>query len=382
MGGEWALGVALVMEVWPNASRALARRAGSARSATSATPICGAIALGLNRHRPATCPAGSRRRGLPDELGRRAHREPATGGCSCSSARSRHCSRCSSACSFRSPRSGRREKEAGAASHWSGRDLLGVLIGAAAALRRHRAVGASRTCRSRSASPGRWSGSSWSIVGYLYPARGYLSRSGLSTRERGGRRSGGCSSPPGLSGVPLLGTWAGLMWMYQWVGKLPGGDIAGRPAVHADRPRRSAPRSAASSAAVLGGVLGRRPVYAALCVLSLVTMVGVLPAEHRVRHRLRPLGRAAGHDLGRVLRLAAALPAGTVPAPPCGRPARGSASTSAGSSPRSGNLQMANLLAAFDNDYAQACAVVAGVYVVGLVLIGIAPETKGKPLPD
>ena len=47
-----------------------------------------------------------------------------------------------------------------------------------------------------------------------------------------------------------------------------------------------------------------------------------------------------------------------------------------------GNLQMANLLAAFDNDYAQACAIVAGVYVVGLVLIAVAPETKGKPLPD
>jgi SHS family sialic acid transporter-like MFS transporter len=47
-----------------------------------------------------------------------------------------------------------------------------------------------------------------------------------------------------------------------------------------------------------------------------------------------------------------------------------------------GNLQMANLLAAFNKDYSQACAVVAGVYVVGLVLICFAPETKGKPLPE
>ena len=29
-----------------------------------------------------------------------------------------------------------------------------------------------------------------------------------------------------------------------------------------------------------------------------------------------------------------------------------------------------------------ACAIVAGVYVVGLILIAIAPETKGKPLPE
>ncbi|HVL16311.1 MAG TPA: MFS transporter, partial [Gemmata sp.] len=47
-----------------------------------------------------------------------------------------------------------------------------------------------------------------------------------------------------------------------------------------------------------------------------------------------------------------------------------------------GNLQMSALLAAFDNDYARACAVVAGVYVAGLVLIVFAPETKGKPLPE
>jgi hypothetical protein len=47
-----------------------------------------------------------------------------------------------------------------------------------------------------------------------------------------------------------------------------------------------------------------------------------------------------------------------------------------------GNLQMANLLAAFGGDYAKACALVAGVYCVGLVLIAFAPETKGRPLPE
>ena len=82
-----------------------------------------------------------------------------------------------------------------------------------------------------------------------------------------------------------------------------------------------------------------------------------------------------------VLRLAAAVPAGTVP--------HRRAATGQGFGfnfgriiAAVGKLQMGNLLAAFDNDYARACSVVAGVYVVGLVLIGIAPETKGKPLPD
>jgi hypothetical protein len=47
-----------------------------------------------------------------------------------------------------------------------------------------------------------------------------------------------------------------------------------------------------------------------------------------------------------------------------------------------GNLQMSNLLAFFGGDYAKACAVVAAVYIAGLILIYLAPETKGKPLPD
>jgi cyanate permease len=47
-----------------------------------------------------------------------------------------------------------------------------------------------------------------------------------------------------------------------------------------------------------------------------------------------------------------------------------------------GQLQMPALLGLFDNDYGKACAVVAGVYAVGLVLICFAPETKGMPLPD
>ena len=47
-----------------------------------------------------------------------------------------------------------------------------------------------------------------------------------------------------------------------------------------------------------------------------------------------------------------------------------------------GHLQTGNLLTAFGNDYAKACSVAAGVYVVGLVLIAFAPETKGKPLPE
>src|SRR5581483_4959825 len=103
---------------------------------------------------------------------------------------------------------------------------------------------------------------------YLYPARGYLSRCGLpaeAKRETLLRML----LAAGLSGVALLGTWAGLMWMYQWVGKLPGVPSGG-----AQEAKAVLQVCSSMAAAVLGGKFGRRPVYAALCVLSLVTMVG------------------------------------------------------------------------------------------------------------
>src|SRR5204862_163582 len=62
-------------------------------------------------------------------------------------------------------------------------------------------------------------------LGYTYPARRYIARAKLPDpvrRETLIRMLLGA----GLSGVPLLATWSGVMWMYQWVGKLPGGDVA------------------------------------------------------------------------------------------------------------------------------------------------------------
>ena len=47
-----------------------------------------------------------------------------------------------------------------------------------------------------------------------------------------------------------------------------------------------------------------------------------------------------------------------------------------------GALQMGSLMQTFDGSYAKAGAVITLIYVVGLGLIWLAPETKGKPLPE
>src|SRR5438034_7490896 len=47
-----------------------------------------------------------------------------------------------------------------------------------------------------------------------------------------------------------------------------------------------------------------------------------------------------------------------------------------------GALTQGQLVAAFDGSYARAGAIVTLVYLLGMALIWLAPETKGRPLPE
>ena len=378
MGGEWALGVALVMELWPGASRALMAGLIGAFG-NFGYLICAAIAFGLNHTAPGQLAGWLKGIGFPSEWtsALTANRNwrllmlvgalPAL---------------LTTLLRLFVPESEKweKEKEAGKASHWSERDLIGVLVGAVAAggvIVLWTDVAASLDLRVRVA--GSIAGLVVVIVGYLYPARGYLARSGLAPEVKRATL-GRMLLAAGLSGVPLLGTWAGLMWMYQWVGKLPGGDVPdAKPIMQMISSVGAAIGCVA--AALLGGHFGRRPVYGALCFLSLVSMVafyrlnteyglvfvlsagwlGLISASfygwlplylpELFPTAVRATGQGFGFNFGRIIAAA-------------------------------GNLQMASLLAAFGNDYSQACAVVAGIYLVGIVLIGFAPETKGRPLPE
>jgi MFS family permease len=375
MGGEWALGVALVMEVWPNASRAwLAGWIGA--FGNFGYMLCGLIALALNRVK-GDIPGWLTSAGLPENW---AAALTANGNWRLLMLVGAVPALLTLFIRLFVPESEKwaKEKESGAASHWAGRDLLGVLVGAAAALGVVALWAVEVPLAVRAL--GSLAGLAVVIGGYLMPARGYLSRSGLSPeakRETLWRML----LAAGLSGVALLGTWAGLMWVYLWVGKIPGGTA---PDARAWIQISSSVGAAVGclAGAVLGGVFGRRPVYAALCLLSMAAMVafyrqpdpvygtgfvllagvlgmisaafyGWLPLylPELFRTAVRATGQGFGYNFGRII---AAV----------------------------GQLQMPALLGLFDNDYGRACAVVAGVYVVGLVLIWFAPETKGKPLPE
>lgn len=376
MGGEWALGVALVMESWPNASRAwLAGWIGAAGNL--GYTVCGLIGLGLVRIGSTELAAGLTSTGLPANwvealtVNRNWRLLMLVGAFP---------ALLTLLIRLFVPESEKwaREKAAGAASFWSGADLLAVLGGAAAA----GGVVALWAVPDLPLAV-RLGGSAVAAVavvaGYLTPARGYLHRAGLPAEVRR-RTLGRMLLGAGLSGVPLLATWSGVMWMYQWVGKLPGGDgPEARPVLQIASSLGAA--AGCVAAAGLGGLLGRRPVYAGLCMASLVTIAGfyqlntaygpafILSAAlmgavtagfygwlplylpELFPTAVRATGQGFGFNFGRIVAAA-------------------------------GNLQMANLLAYFDNDYARACAMVAGVYLFGLVLILFAPETKGRPLPE
>ena len=182
-----------------------------------------------------------------------------------------------------------------------------------------------------------------------------------------------------LASIALIGTWGSVQWIPLWVDKMTGGQM----------PRAKALSQIYSSlgavvggflGAWVGGFLGRRPAYFILCLLSLglcawlfrtfdtygpttlllVFFVGCSTAAfygwlplylpELFPSRVRATGQGIAYNFGRIAAAGGAL---------------------AGSQ-----------LVAYWGDYGKMGAAVSLVYVVGLFVIWLAPETKGKPLPE
>jgi cyanate permease len=47
-----------------------------------------------------------------------------------------------------------------------------------------------------------------------------------------------------------------------------------------------------------------------------------------------------------------------------------------------GTLQMGALMKQFDGSYARAGSVISLIYILGMIVIWFAPETKDRPLPE
>jgi MFS family permease len=229
-------------------------------------------------------------------------------------------------------------------------------------------------------------------VGYTYPLVRYLQRQAPTANGEPAwgptlRRMllAAC-----LSGVALLGTWCSVQWAPSWADSLA--DKAPGAKEYTQIALAVGAVIATILAALLGDWLGRRPAYALLCLLSLgsvyllfqtntaygtgllvsaavaggatASFYGWLPLylPELFPTRVRATGQGFGYNFGRII---AAV----------------------------GVLQTGNLMGLFQKDvtvagmtlthgYPLACTTMSLIYLVGVAIIWLAPETRGRPLPE
>lgn len=378
MGGEWSLGVALVMELWPNSSRAfLAGVIGAA--ANVGYLVIGCVSLGLDRIM-GSLPGALLAAGLPESwvISLTSH----------SGWRLLMFSGAAPALltffiRLFVPESGRwrEEQTRGSTSHWATRDLFGVFLGALGAITiiylwTEEVQPVSRLVGSLAAFI-------ITTLGYLYPAWRYLQRVAAAGRDPSG--SGKTTLKymllgASLSGVALLGTWASMQWAPTWADQLTNGQIPEAKA-HTQICMAAGAVVGTLAAAFLGNWLGRRVTYSLLCLGSLgsallfflgnsqfgpwflatvflaggvtASFYGWLPLylPELFPTAMRATGQGFSFNFGRII---AAI----------------------------GALQTGKLMGFFGGTYPKACSVMSLIYLVGLAIIWLAPETKGKPLPE
>ena len=183
-----------------------------------------------------------------------------------------------------------------------------------------------------------------------------------------------------LSSVSLIGTWGSVQWLPLWADKMVAGT---NPSAKAFTQAASALGAIVGclAGAWVGGFFTRRTMYFMLCLGSLATcgwlfrgidtygagfliltfLVGGFTATfygwlplylpELFPTRVRATGQGLSFNAGRVLAAVGALYGG-------------------------------QLVQSFDGSYATAGAIITIVYIIGMILVWVAPETKGKPLPE
>ncbi len=417
MGGEWSLGVALVMEVWPNRSRAfMAGLIGAA--ANVGYMVVGFVGLvladWLKNVEGWMLSAGMAESTVDMLVAYKGWRLMMMLGT------------LPAILTFfirmfvPESEKWQQEQDKGTTSHWATQDLLAVLVGVIGPALIVYAWAFEQTGRIEHSLPLRVAatvlGLAIATIGYTYPVIRFFQRQAAANVKTKDWRPtlnrmlmGAC-----LSGVALLGTWGSTQWAPTFADKLAegerlsraaalaeAGDLEGAEAVKAESRRAREWTLIWISigaivgtllAAAMGDWMGRRAAYFTLCALSLASVYifylgqnqygasflfwafiagtftasfyGWLPLylPELFPTSMRATGQGFSFNFGRIL---AAI----------------------------GVLQTGNLMGLFDADlnlggftiphgYPLACSTMSLVYVVGMVLIWFVPETRGKPLPE
>ncbi|MEI6715007.1 MAG: MFS transporter [Verrucomicrobiota bacterium] len=183
-----------------------------------------------------------------------------------------------------------------------------------------------------------------------------------------------------FASISLIGTWGAVQWLPLWADQLVAGS---NPAAKADTQMTQAFGAIVGSiiAPFIGARLGRRPAFFLLCLASLIVCAVMF----------RTIS-AYGSNF-----LVAAFCSSAVTASFYGwfplyfpelfpthirATAQGICYNSGRLFAAVGALTQGQLVAYFGGSYANAGAVITLIYILGMVLIWLAPETKGKPLPE
>ncbi|HUT14198.1 MAG TPA: MFS transporter [Thermoguttaceae bacterium] len=133
--------------------------------------------------------------------------------------------------------------------------------------------------------------------------------------------------------------------------------------------------------ALLANWLGRRPAYFVLCLTSLISCAYLFNCLSQYNAQFIAVAAVAG--------LTSAAFYGWLPLylpelfPTRVRATGQGVAFNFARILAAGGAQLtAVLIIAFDGSYPKACAIIVLIYLVGMVLIWFAPETKGKPLPE
>jgi SHS family sialic acid transporter-like MFS transporter len=383
MGGEWSLGVALVNEIWPGKSRALI--AGLIGAAANVGYLLAALVSMVILKYLETAKGIFLSLGLSEALTGKLFAHSAWRFIMISGALP---ALLIFLIRMVVPESKKweAEKERGATSHWATVDLIGVLIGSTAAITIIWAwspLAAARGVDAGGALAITIGGLLVALLGYLYPVRKYIERAELVGSLKAGQGKAIVKMMllgAGVASVALLGTWGSTQWAPRWAIQLEPD-----PARHAKEWTLfwlSAGAIVGTMAAALAaGRFGRRITYLALCVLSIAgalllyqtndkyggyflfctfiagaataSFYGYFPLylPELFPTAVRATGQGFAFNFGRIV---AAI----------------------------GGLQTATLMGFFGNSFPKAASVMASIYLVGMLIVWLGPETKGKPLPD
>jgi MFS family permease len=380
MGGEWSLGVALIMEIWPDKSRAfLAGLIGAA--ANVGYLLIALLGLGLGSVLNET-ESFLRSSGLPEawvkalvahdgwRLLMLAGALPAL---------------LTILIQLFVPESKRwqQEKSRGATSHWASRDLLGVLVGAGgglAIIALWAVPGLALSLRIVGSLPAVLV----ATLGYLYPVARYFQRAGshaTGSDLHWGRTLRRLLLGAAFGGVALLGTWAANQQAPTWAHETFK-DVVPQAKSYTQIAGSSGAILGTILAALLGGWLGRRIAYFLLCVASLgsalllyqttsefnawflcaaflaggmtASFYGWLPLylPELFATKVRATGQGFSFNFGRIIAAIGALQGGYL------------------------------IKDVYKGDYPTVCSIMSLIYIVGMFIIWLAPETRGKPLPE